>query len=489
MKHTHARLLAILAVLLLLTSCTGEETEMRNLGGYTGNQPVRQFNQTFRKAVVSAYRTPPQSGDMRIIIGMDPDGEQIAGEDALEFTIQRYNGSAWEDRGRMGQRTGTDLVDLLISGYIAAGEKVLSSSGLVWLEGDLTEPFTGSTGSGYAIAQMGSRLVFGGISGTISYSDDYGASWTAATVPGVLNNVVYKIVVIDEDTAVATSFGADIVRTTDGGENWSDVTPTGVTYSLRYLAHNGSGTMLATEDYGLDYWRSTDYGATWTNAGAPPTDPTELIWDPTNDVFIMGGASTDDTYISPTGAAGTWTSYDSPFKNESAGSRAFFGLVWGNNVVYASNIGGKVSRSTDGGRTWSIPIDVGLSGSSNRLVYGDDILMIAGYAGGGVGEVFISADGGFTWREGNMNVESMYSMLSAMFYDYQGTKFWIARGKATSGTTTWIRKSEWLEAGAGIIEVFTGASQTYHKFSNGFQITVSDSSPSGGQDGDIWLEY
>ena len=218
---------------------------------------------------------------------------------------------------------------------------------------------------------------------------------------------------------------ADILtaRSTDGGVTWTDAAPLNTNAAsdtgddaLPQLAADGQGLWIAVwhsrdslgDTIGTDYdvllARSTDAGATWSA-------PAPLNTNATSDECVVtqdGGVIRCDEDERPqltTDGAGTWVAVWE---------------YWGPGKWYGrSELDIRVSRSTDGGATWSPPVALNTNAASDA---GDDRAPQLTYGLVGVGEqpTWVA-----TWQSGDP--------LGATI----GTDGDILVARSTDGGVTW----------------------------------------------------
>src|SRR5919206_314385 len=161
--------------------------------------------------------------------------------------------------------------------------------------------------------------------------------------------------------ADAASIRGDIMfsRTTDGGQTWSApqdilglnqneftignqivVLPNGTLVDI-FEDLNGSGAQRSPNQFHQSVIRSTDHGATWSKVIDISTDGSLAVRDPDTGAFVRSGAGLPDIAVAPNG-----TLY----------------AVWSDGRFSGFNHDDvALSRSTDGGLTWSNPIKVNAS--------------------------------------------------------------------------------------------------------------------------------
>jgi hypothetical protein len=161
--------------------------------------------------------------------------------------------------------------------------------------------------------------------------------------------------------ASAASVRGDIMfsRTTDGGRTWEAprdilalnqneftignqiaVLPNGTLVDV-FEDFNGSGRQRAPNQFHESVIRSTDHGVTWSSVIDISTDGSVAVRDPDTGAGIRAGAGLPDIAVAPNG-----TLY----------------AVWSDGRFSGFNHDDvALSRSTDGGLTWSNPIKVNAS--------------------------------------------------------------------------------------------------------------------------------
>jgi hypothetical protein len=209
-------------------------------------------------------------------------------------------------------------------------------------------------------------------------------------------------------------------RTTDGGASWSAprnimpsnanlfsignqiaVLPDGSLVDVFELFH-GSGVQPSPNQYTESLMRSTDQGATWSRVIDIALDRSVGVRDPDTGFPVRTGAGLPDVAVDPNNGTIYVVWSDSRF---SGGARDDVAL----------------SKSTDGGRTWSAPIKVNQTPSGVAAftpsveVAADGTVGVSYYdfrnntpAPGALADAFIvhSHDGGATWSENRLTPTS-----------------------------------------------------------------------------------
>jgi hypothetical protein len=228
-------------------------------------------------------------------------------------------------------------------------------------------------------------------------------------------------------------------RTTDGGATWSAprnlmptnanlftignqiaVLPDGTLVDVFELFH-GSGVQPATNQYTESLMRSTDKGLTWSRVIDISTDQSVAVRDPDTGAGVRAGAGLPDVAVDPNNG----TLY----------------VVW-NDSRFSGGVRDDValSKSTDGGRTWSMPIKVNQTPvavaafTPSVEVAADGTVGVSYYdfrnntpAPGALTDEFIvhSHDGGATWAENQLtpvsfDIEQAPVARGYFLGDYEG---------------------------------------------------------------------
>lgn len=417
---------------------------------------VGAYNKHYRKAIVSEVRTPPQDGDMRIFMGMDPSGSQERGTDPLEFGIQEYNGENWETRGNMAQRSGSNVVDMFLSGFLQAGESVLSSPGLTW-DKIATSSFGAS--SIYGVTYGNNKYIAVGAGGKIAYSSDAN-TWTQAATPSFGASEI-RGVTYGNGKYIAVGNSGKIAYSTDG-DSWTQAgTPSFGASNIYGVTYGNSKYVAVGDDGKIAY--STD-GNTWTQAGTPSFTGTiyGVVYGDGKYVAVEGGGE-----IGYSTDGDTWTQATTP----SFGATAIYGIAYGNDKYVAVGASGKIGYSADGDAWTQVVSSPFGAAFIYGVAHGGNVFI----AVGGDGKISRSSDGGKTWGAqvyGDASVSQPFGtdgFFMGVCYSDDDKRF-ILVGYLNSDNSGIIATSDYLEAGAGIVEQGTNSNGEYVIFSNGLQV-------------------
>lgn len=246
----------------------------------------------------------------------------------------------------------------------------------------LTDQVSGTTARLQAVSPASEAVVWAsGARGTVVRTLDGGANWTAMVVPGADSLEFRDIHALSADLAWAMTAGpgtaSRIYRTTDGGKRWvlqwTNQEPRAFFDCLSFWDER-RGIAISDAVDGVFVLMMTDDGETWRRVPAessPPAREGEGLFAASGTCLVTRGTH-----------------------------QAWFG---------AGVNAGRVGRTTDGGRSWSLvntPIlqSTGTAGLTS-LVFFDDRIGLG--VGGDVAapdslrdRVVLTEDGGATWRLG-----------------------------------------------------------------------------------------
>jgi len=206
---------------------------------------------------------------------------------------------------------------------------------------------------------------------------DGGTNWTVSTITGATGAAGTSITAIDANTAwVATTGG--VFKTTDGGSTWAKQTTAfsgsgGYPDAIHFFDSN-NGVCVGDPSGGYwDIYTTTNGGTNWTrvpsgNIPSPLTDENRAE----NGSYSVGNGFWFGTYNTSlyrtTDRGMTWTAA----RNIIGGGSGFgFAFKDSLNGMACTFVGGnKISRTSNGGATWTpiLPVPSGLSGLSNYYI-------------------------------------------------------------------------------------------------------------------------
>lgn len=237
------------------------------------------------------------------------------------------------------------------------------------------------------------------------------------------------IVPIDQNNVWVSTTGGNILRTTNGGTNWVVQTKPKANYEAysMYALNSSTAWVSLTNSSQLD-WRiskTTNGGSTWTEQSINANSFGSLIhFKNLNDGIVIGDPATNNPtkwiIKKTTNGGGTYTDIPSnniPDADESFGeySPSNSGVVLGENLFFPTRGNSaqfipKIYKSTNYGDSWiSSPI-YSFAGLGNRALYLAFKDSMNGIAVNTVGAVTKTTDGGNTWSEMEIvNTNGFYS--------------------------------------------------------------------------------
>jgi hypothetical protein len=255
---------------------------------------------------------------------------------------------------------------------------------------------------------------------------------------------------------------------------WTQNQPTGgMDWVELDASPDGKKVVFAQEAAGGGIYTSTDYGMTLTRVGESTLPLNEGYWK------TISASDDMNTII----AGGTSGVYRHPWMSKDFGATWSAVTSFGSNAeIYDSAVSAdgskifiatahRIHRSLDGGTTWSIVSSVRPSpGGSNPAGYGrwqsveisDDAMTVIAAANtkdGITGGVYVSKDGGNTWKDTLLDVTKDWRTVTV---DQDGSRL-AAGGYATAlyisndGGTTWNTNTSGLPASGTWYEISYGA--------------------------------
>jgi photosystem II stability/assembly factor-like uncharacterized protein len=284
---------------------------------------------------------------------------------------------------------------------------------------------SGTTVRFRGVSAVSDRIAWAsGANGTYARTVDGGKTWQAATVPGAEKLDFRDVEAFDADTAYLLSIGegenSRIYKTTDGGKNWKlqfmNKNPKAFFDAIAFQDRNQGVAMSDPVNEKFFVIKTTDGGATWKEIAPenmPPTLPGEgafaasgtcLVTQGKKNIwFGTGGAASARVFRSTDGGE-TWAVAETPIFSGNASS-GIFSLAF-SDAMNGVAIGGDyrrekeavdcLAKTTDGGRTWMLIRDSGLSGFRSAVAWvpgSRSMLVAVGPSGSDY-----STDGGAKWQ-------------------------------------------------------------------------------------------
>jgi photosystem II stability/assembly factor-like uncharacterized protein len=301
--------------------------------------------------------------------------------------------------------------------------------------------------------------------GVILHSADAGASWATQVSAHTGDRVLFSLWAEGPGSVYAAGYQVDsagrrealVLHSTDGGASWGASTaPHDGDRVIQQIWGTGDGVLFAVGQQDEDLLqgmvlRSTDGGATWTDVPGSYGGPVYSGW----------GLSSTDFYAVGSLVFMRWDGSAWSYPGMAAYAGGAFQASWtpDNTLVFA--VGGEyneargvyeglISRSTDGGATWTRTLFPGPIGMSLQGIWGtsaNDVYVVGDDAGDGI--ILHSANGGDSWQEvpvPTADTRQLYSVWGSAANDVYvaGLQFNAVTGRyealilhSTNGGATW----------------------------------------------------
>jgi photosystem II stability/assembly factor-like uncharacterized protein len=264
----------------------------------------------------------------------------------------------------------------------------------------------------------------GGTKGTFVHTADGGNSWQTGTVPDAEACDFRDVQAVDAKTAYLMSAGpaekgqARIYKTTDGGTSWTlqyQTQQPGVFFDGMAFWDSQHGIVFSDPVDGKWVILTTDNGGiSWQPvpaAALPPMQPNEaafaasgtsIVTQGKQSVWIASGGGTAGRVFRSTDRGKSWSVHTTPLPaGEATGlfGMQFFtgktGMVVGGNYKQEKQAGPNAAVTRDGGQTWQLVSPTNPPGLKEAiaLLPGERLLAV------GPSGTALSADQGQTWQQ------------------------------------------------------------------------------------------
>jgi photosystem II stability/assembly factor-like uncharacterized protein len=197
-----------------------------------------------------------------------------------------------------------------------------------------------------------------------------------------------------------------VIKTTDGGDTWSEILGGAGTDGIEAVCFTSADTgfIAGWNNY---FAKTTDGGASWTTmtVGSGNWYFMDIeFWDADNGIAVSklnaGGSA---VYVTDDGGA-TWSTASGITHGVEDAAYATA------TTLFAVGVDEKISKSTDGGSTWSLIY----TGTFQSYFFGVDFDGDFGVVGGEDGKIMHTTDGGSSWIT---NIEGYDNFKGASVYD------------------------------------------------------------------------
>jgi photosystem II stability/assembly factor-like uncharacterized protein len=239
----------------------------------------------------------------------------------------------------------------------------------------------GQSNIGYAV---GSSVTYEG-DGIILKTTDAGMTWnqiSSGTIPGL--EAVYFT---SENVGYAAGWQDYFIKTTDGGITWNQINIDPGIWYFRDIEFTDANNGITSTADGTVYV-TADAGNSWTLASGLNQDIQDLCYADASTLYAVGG---DEKISKSTDGGFSWSEiYSGTFTGLLLGvyfTDANYGMVGGED--------GKVLKTTDGGQTWITENAGGFALLHGVYIFNQD----SAYVVGTPEQVYKTIDGGNTWTE------------------------------------------------------------------------------------------
>lgn len=360
----------------------------------------------------------------------------VAHADAMGVAYADYPGSASFNTRLGGHRNGLAFSGATLRRTVDGAHWVdVSLDGVwVWQGGGTAQPLLHR----FAFPDSSSAIAAGD---GIYLSNDEGRSWRPATISGTTSAPrVADVTFNDKQVGLAVGMDGTILRSINAGANWVPVGTNVVKYFdfLSSVSFGGDDVAIAVGGPG-SVLRSTDAGRTWTRVALDDSLSFKRVQ---MNSALEGVAAAGRAIYRTTDGGLHWTlDYELPFECQvlsympqsglmALGERggAAMRLTNGWTVIsagsqpdvrafaFASQVGIGVggyydlTRTTDGGKTWSSVHFSDGWGSLNAVAFADASHVVAV---GDMGRLLYSTDAGASWTESSLSTQDIHSVAFA----------------------------------------------------------------------------
>ncbi len=237
----------------------------------------------------------------------------------------------------------------------------------------------------------------------ILYSSNHGTNWV--TYGTGSTEEFFAISMLNQNTGYVSANNSKVFKTTNGGQNWVMMTQaSGSNYSLYSMEFVNENTGWVCVNYTTvaagNVFKTTDGGQSWTQYNIAATNPGSIFscsFVNENTGFVSLNSSNKPVYKTINGGI-NWTPYTTPLT----------GIIYevdavDSNVVFAVTSSGtsRVAKSTNGGVNWT-GISIPVAADYRSIDFKD---ANTGYICGNLTTVVSrTTDGGTTWSFQNAHI-------------------------------------------------------------------------------------
>jgi len=223
--------------------------------------------------------------------------------------------------------------------------------------------------------------------GVVIKTIDGGDTWTEV-LSGAGQDGIEVVCFLSPDTGFIAGWNDYFAKTTDGGTTWTTMTvgsDNWVFKDIEFWDSDNGVAAASTKSSGFVIYVTTDGGDTWTTATGISQNVQDVAYANANTLYAVGG---DEKMSKSTDGGNTWSEiYSGIF------AYYFFGVDFVGDFGVVGGEDGKRMSTTDGGTTWST------SSTGYENIYGVNVFNAdSAYIGGTDENIYKTTDSGSNWE-------------------------------------------------------------------------------------------
>lgn len=223
--------------------------------------------------------------------------------------------------------------------------------------------------------------------GVVIKTIDGGDTWSQV-LGGSGTNGIETVCFTSPTTGFIAGWNDYFAKTTDGGTNWTPMTVGSDNYyfvDIEFWDANNGIACAITNTSGYQIYVTTNGGDTWTTSTGLDQNVQDVAYANATTLYAVGG---DETISKSTDGGNTWSEiYSGTFQY------MFMGVDFVDDFGIVGGEDGKIMSTTDGGLNWST-FSTGYENFSGAWVFNSD----SAYMGGSDENIYKTLDSGSNWQ-------------------------------------------------------------------------------------------